>query len=355
VTDLNPPDRLAELQKRLDTTRGGWMFWPREDVAWLLGELVEIRAQADIHQAEANRFGAAMFAAEAERDEARAERDVERARADAAERENEQLHELLNEGVEETLARLKEMDPPRWEDDKVVERLGFDSPDRCRKCGEENAELVVERARADQLQADNDTLHDDLTKILRHREACLTEAALTCHTGPDGEDYLIREELMERWRTAGWEEFDEQPAEGDFVRQRDAARAELVVLRERAARATATVEAAIDLVHNAVTEQRVDEYGEEEETIVYAPPQDWQALLDALAGSVDTPPPADDPRNPENREAIAPGDEHLYRQQPVEPTTETLRSYLGLPPLAVPPQGGFLGGRPPTEEHHDEA
>jgi hypothetical protein len=104
MTDLNPPDRLAEITER--HVRGYWYQSPVgrtsnfsaavEDVAWLLGELVETRTLADtlrayesslVLEARARTEDCAdantrHVTALRELKAALAERDVERARAD---------------------------------------------------------------------------------------------------------------------------------------------------------------------------------------------------------------------------------------------------------------------------------
>jgi hypothetical protein len=55
VTDLNPPDLLAEIEAAIEppwSPRRHWDKFTSEDVAWLLGELVETRTRADQLQAD---------------------------------------------------------------------------------------------------------------------------------------------------------------------------------------------------------------------------------------------------------------------------------------------------------------
>jgi hypothetical protein len=265
VTDLNPPDRLAEITERhwkYDVFGTGDGFecgrcrttWPCDasvaasEAVWLLGELVETRTLADAEgmvchcglpmsrnpHAEAGdpaavldvgavwvcipcTYRALKKAADA-RYAAEGERDVERARADAAEQINAPW-----------VGQIAEL---RLERDEAV-------------------------ARADQLQADLDAAQAEFRYVCDAIEYTLNDA-----------------------------DYDDDAGEAEVyatvVRR---AGAELVVLREHAAQLTPLVEAATALAH-ACDGGPIPTY------LVTRVVDAAHALP---AGSVDAPPPADPP------------------------------------------------------------
>ncbi len=59
---------------------------------------------------------------------------------------------------------------------------------------------------SEHLQTENGELWDDLTLALKVRNEALRQAALDCHPGPDGQDYLDRDRLVLKWIHAAYEE-----------------------------------------------------------------------------------------------------------------------------------------------------
>jgi hypothetical protein len=92
VTDLNPPDRLAEIKRH--STRYGFIdddqSWLFGEVERLLGELVETRALAATLQ---GNLRLTIEDSQDAIDRAVAERDVERARADQLQADLDALKE----------------------------------------------------------------------------------------------------------------------------------------------------------------------------------------------------------------------------------------------------------------------
>lgn len=70
--------------------------------------------------------------------------------------------------------------------------------------------IVRLRKELAEVRRENDDLHDDLTTALRVRNAALHQAAAHILPGPDGQDDLDRQKLVEEWVDEGHDVVKEQ-------------------------------------------------------------------------------------------------------------------------------------------------
>jgi hypothetical protein len=85
--------------------------------------------------------------------------------------------------------------------------------DKCPDCISGRVEgdrrvILTRQGELDYLREQVDLLQDDLIRFMEQRALALEEAALEIQTGPDGQDYLDRSQMIVRWVEAAWERYD---------------------------------------------------------------------------------------------------------------------------------------------------